>query len=86
MPAFTLNDLRQIMRRSVGVDEAVELDGDIDGTPFDDLGYDSLAVLEIQAQIQHAVGVKLPDDALEHMPTPGDTVRYVNAQLVEAAR
>lgn len=81
---LTLADLRAMMRACAGVDELVDLDGDIGDISFEELGYDSLALLEIQASIQRKLGVPLPDDALDHMGTPGTTLGWVNG-LVHAA-
>lgn len=78
MSQFKLNDLRDIMRRSAGVDEDVDLDGDIEEISFADLGYDSLALLEVFAQIRTGRGVVLPDDAVDEVRTPADLVDYVN--------
>lgn len=80
MSQFTLDDLRDIMRRSAGVDESVDLDADIQRTSFTDLGYDSLALLEVFAQIRTGRGVVIPDDAVGEVETPADLVGYVNRQ------
>ncbi|KWX04664.1 hypothetical protein TH66_05460 [Carbonactinospora thermoautotrophica] len=85
MAQFTLDDLKQIMRTSAGVDESVDLDGDIAHVAFADLGYDSLAVLEMQSRISQDLGIEIPDDALEHMKTPAEAVAYVNARLQAVA-
>jgi len=82
---LTLDQLRTMMRTCAGADEDVDLDGEIGGRPFTDLGYDSLAVLEIQKVIQLEFGIELPDDSLEEMTTPDSTVAYVNERLLQAA-
>lgn len=82
MTEFTLETLRAIMRSCVGVDDGVDLDGPIDHVSFDDLGYDSLAMLELAGQLRRQYGVDTPDDALaELLPTPAATVAYVNREL-----
>jgi minimal PKS acyl carrier protein len=78
---LTLDDLRAIMRASAGVDESVDIDGDIENIPFEDLGYDSLAILEISAQISTKYGVLIDDDAAKEMTTPQETLNYVNKRL-----
>jgi len=75
---FTLDQLRSIMRRCAGVDESVDLDGDVADATFAELGYDSLAVLEITAQIRQELGVAVPDGAIEELTTPRHIVTYVN--------
>jgi act minimal PKS acyl carrier protein len=79
MQTLTIDGLREIMRGVAGVDEAVDLDGDIVETTFTDLGYDSLAVLEVTAQIRRQHGLRVPDDAVGTLPTPGAMLAYVNA-------
>jgi minimal PKS acyl carrier protein len=78
---LTLDDLRAIMRASAGVDESVDIDGDIHNVPFEDLGYDSLAILEISAQISTQYGVLIDDDAAKEMTTPQQALDYVNKRL-----
>ena len=75
---FTLDQLRSIMRRCAGVDESVDLDGDVADATFAELGYDSLAVLEITAQIRQELGVAVPDGAIEELTTRGRSSTYVN--------
>ncbi|HEX6345809.1 acyl carrier protein [Umezawaea sp.] len=82
--AFTLDDLRRIMRTSVGVDAGVDLDSDISDVEFDGLGYDSLALLELAAQVRREYGVPIPDDAILEVPTPGRAVELINNRLAEA--
>lgn len=82
---LTLDQLRTIMRTCAGTDEDVDLDGEIGAQQFTDLGYDSLAVLEIQKVIELEFGIGLPDEALEEMTTPERTVAYVNQRLLQAA-
>ncbi|GAA3731998.1 act minimal PKS acyl carrier protein [Spinactinospora alkalitolerans] len=84
MSGFTIDDLRSIMATAVEVDEDVDLNGDIAGTAFDDLGYDSLAVMEVAAHVQRATGVRITDEAAGDLPTPGDMVAYVTNRLTAA--
>jgi minimal PKS acyl carrier protein len=79
--SFTLNDLRKIMRACAGIDESVDLDGDIGGRTFEDLEYDSLAVLEITAKIQNMLGIVITDDVTKDLATPQSLTDYVAAQL-----
>ncbi|MEY9862693.1 act minimal PKS acyl carrier protein [Catenulispora sp. GAS73] len=85
MRELTLDGLRTMMRSCAGVDELVDLDSDIADLSFEDLGYDSLALLEIQSRIQQTCGVKVPDDALEHMLNPAGTIAWVNSLILAAA-
>jgi minimal PKS acyl carrier protein len=78
---FTLDDLRQIMRVSVGVDDGVDIDGDISDVNFDDLGYDSLAVLELAGHVRREYGVPLPDEMMQEIQTPASAVALINDRL-----
>ncbi|MFI2184025.1 acyl carrier protein [Streptomyces sioyaensis] len=84
MSGYTLDELRVVMRESVGVDESVDLSGDITDVTFSDLGYDSLAVLELASQVQRAVGVPIADELALEAPSPGAFVACVNQALTEA--
>jgi act minimal PKS acyl carrier protein len=80
---FTLEDLRQVLRRSAGAEEGVDLDGDILDTRFEDLGYDSLALLETESNIKREYGIQLEDDTLTAAPTPRELLTAVNARIAE---
>jgi minimal PKS acyl carrier protein len=81
MRSFTVDDLKRIMLGCAGMDDAVEFDGTTSDVSYAELGYDSLAILEIQSNIQQQFGVPLGDDVLGYMRTPADTVSYVNKLL-----
>jgi minimal PKS acyl carrier protein len=85
MQELTLNELRTVMRGCVGADDTVDLDGDIAEVPFDGLGYDSLAVLEIVVSLQDTWQVHIPDEAIDELRTPAALIDYVN-QRHDAAR
>ncbi|XVQ90039.1 acyl carrier protein [Microbispora siamensis] len=79
MSVFTLDDLRVIMR-SCGVEESLDFDGDINDTHIANLGYDSLAMLQISSLIERQTSVSI-DDALGELNTPGEIIDYVNARI-----
>ncbi|MEV4895161.1 acyl carrier protein [Nonomuraea sp. NPDC050547] len=81
MTVFTLDDLRRIMREAAGEGEAVDLDGDILDTPFADLDYDSLAVLEMTVRVEREFGVKLGDDEVGGVKLPSEFIDLVNSRL-----
>jgi act minimal PKS acyl carrier protein len=79
---FSIDDLVEIMRVSVGLDEGVRFDGDVADVPFAENGYDSLAMLELASQLQHRLGLVISDEAaLEQLTTPRQAVEFVNLQL-----
>jgi act minimal PKS acyl carrier protein len=81
---LTLDQLKQIMLRCSGVDEGVDLEGDIVDQQFREIGYDSLAVLEMASQLQRQYKLDIPDEAIEELKSPGDVLRYVNGKLAVA--
>lgn len=83
MHEMTATEFAGILRRSAGGD-AVDLSGTDLDTPFDDLGYDSLALLETLGQIERARGVTLSDDLVGELSTPRLFLERVNEHLAEA--
>ena len=82
---FDLDDLRMIMRGCAGVADGVDLDVDILDIPFEQLGYDSLALLEIAHTIEEQMGVVIPDGSVEQMRTPAEVIDYVNTDVLKAS-
>ena len=85
MSTFTVDDLRRVMRSAVGVDDTVDLDGDILDVEFTELGYDSLAVLEIASKIEKEFPARLPDEVVGDLRSPRQLIEYVDGQLTGAA-
>jgi act minimal PKS acyl carrier protein len=83
---FTIDDLRRILREGAGADDGVDLDGDIRDVRFEELGYESLALLETGLRIGREFGVELDDSTLIDVETPGALVDAVNAELLTAGR
>jgi act minimal PKS acyl carrier protein len=78
MATFTFDDLRTLMRSCAGPGEHPEMEGDILDTSYEDLGFDSLAVLELATRSQQDLGIPFPDDAVEEMDTPRHVMEYVS--------
>lgn len=83
MSVFTLDDLRGIMR-SCGVEESLDFEADISDTHIANLGYDSLALLQIASLIERQTSVSIDDDTFGGLSTPREIIDYVNARI-EAA-
>jgi act minimal PKS acyl carrier protein len=75
---LTLNDLKRVLLEGSGTDEGVDLDADILDTTFDELGYDSLALLETAARISREYRIELDDDATTSARTPRELLDLVN--------
>ncbi|WP_338693493.1 acyl carrier protein [Streptomyces sp. Q6] len=85
MSTITLNDLRQILAVCAGEDEDTAFDGTDLDTPFTDLGYDSLAMLETAAHVTQRFGVEIDDTELSDLRTPRQFLDGVNEVLARAA-
>lgn len=81
MRQFTIDDLKRILLEGAGADEAVDLHGDILDLSFDDLGYESLAMLETSSRIEREYGITLDDTAVTDAGTPRALLDVVNAHL-----
>jgi minimal PKS acyl carrier protein len=81
---FTLKDLRRIMEGAAGVADGV--DWDAPGTlttAFEEIGYDSLALLEFAARVQKEYQVPIPNGVVEVLATPAAALAYVNDHLAK---
>jgi act minimal PKS acyl carrier protein len=77
--AVGIAELRRILRDSAGVEAGVDLDGEILDITFEDLGYDSIAVLETAAKITQEYGVSIDDDVLTVSTTPRELLALIGA-------
>jgi act minimal PKS acyl carrier protein len=85
MTTFTLDDLITIMRECAGEDESVTLSGEVAEVDFEELGYDSLALMEAASRVQRSYDLSFPEDELAQVRTPAAFVTLVNEQLAKAA-
>ncbi|MFF9778163.1 acyl carrier protein [Streptomyces sp. NPDC013978] len=83
MKRLELTDLRVMLRECAGEEEGVDLDGDILDTPFTELGYDSLAVLQTTGRIERDFEVLLDEEAIDEAETPRTYLELVNRALSE---
>jgi acyl carrier protein len=68
--------VKQIIVEQLGVDEA-EVTG---GASFqDDLGADSLDIVELVMAFEESFDVEIPDEEAEKIKTVQDAINYVNA-------
>ncbi|NSC21569.1 acyl carrier protein [Streptomyces albus subsp. chlorinus] len=85
MAAFTLQDLQRLT--AVANDEDYLKDITEEGLDVElaDLGFDSLALLDLIGRVQREYEVDLPDDAVGTMKTPRDFLDFVNDRISESA-
>ncbi|CAL9641762.1 acyl carrier protein [Streptomyces sp. enrichment culture] len=82
MATFTQADLVGYIRQAAGEDDAFDLDGDIAEITFSDLGYDSVAMVEITLLVERGLGISLPeDDRASKNATPKEFIGLVNELL-----
>lgn len=78
---MTIDDLRRILVTCAGETDR-GLNGDILDVPFDELGYDSLALLEATARIEQDYGVQIPEDRIADLEVPRQVLELVNGSTV----
>ena len=81
MKHLELDDLKTLLRECAGVDEGVDLDGDVLDVPFLALGYDSLALLQTTGRIERDWEITLDEEGLDEAETPRDYLALVNRAL-----
>lgn len=84
MAQLTLDELRTILVACAGEDDSIDLSGDILDITFEDLGYDSLALMESASRIERELGVALSDDVTEAL-TPRILLDLVNGSVSQTA-
>ena len=85
MSLMTFDDLKQILAECAGEDESTSLDPQALDTPFTDLGYDSLALMESAALVAQRFGAVLSDDEAASISTPREFLDRVNVAIPRAA-
>ena len=72
----TFDKVKAIVVEQLGVDEA---EVTIDSTFIDDLGADSLDIVELIMAFEEEFNVEIPDDVAEKIKTVKDTVDYIDS-------
>nr|UUG47299.1 acyl carrier protein [Amycolatopsis sp.] len=75
----------RVLHKAAGAAEHPVPDADLLDVSFDELGYDSLALMETVGEIQREYGVRLADDLVAATTGPRDFLALVNAALAENA-
>ncbi|MCI5837358.1 MAG: acyl carrier protein [Veillonellaceae bacterium] len=74
----TFEKVRAIVVEQLGVDEA---DVQIESTFIDDLGADSLDIVELIMAFEEEFEIEIPDDVAEKIKTVKDTVDYIDKNI-----
>jgi act minimal PKS acyl carrier protein len=85
MSDYTLQQLTAKLRECAGDAEGVDLDGDVADIPFIELGYDSLAILQVTGVIGRELGIQISDDAAAEAETPRLLLKMINESPYQAA-
>ena len=78
---FTFEDLKSILVNRVGVPEPLVKDDP--NLSFEDLGLDSLAIVELQLAIQQKYGIAIADHETVHIKTLGGSIEFTNRRIGE---
>lgn len=78
---FTFDDLRTILVDRIGVPEDSIVNDP--AATFEDMGLDSLALVDVQLAVQQDYDFVIPDEDADGIGTVGDAIDYVNRRLAE---
>ena len=84
MQPLHIKDLVVLLRTNAGDSDTFDLDGDVLDVPFDELNYDSLALLQVTGAIERDYEVTLDEEALEEAQTPRQYLEVVNQVLASS--
>ncbi|GAB7104196.1 acyl carrier protein [Streptomyces phaeofaciens JCM 4814] len=86
MSQFTVEHLKALLEQAAGQDaDAPALTADTLDSSFGDLGYDSLAMLEVASLAQRQCGITLEDEAVSDADTPRKLLTLVNGLITADA-
>ncbi|MCD9141286.1 acyl carrier protein [Streptomyces albireticuli] len=80
---MTLDDLHRILADCGGASEDWPAGEDVRDRPFQELGYDSLALLEAAVRIENEFGVQVPDEVVPLLTSPRDVLDLVNGSAAK---
>lgn len=82
--SITVHELDRILAECAGERDSATPEAGIDDVTFEDLGYDSLALLETLGRLQIQLGVRLDESLIIEARTPAELVAMVNNAVVGA--
>jgi act minimal PKS acyl carrier protein len=78
---MSIDELRGILAACAGDAEPGTDADDISDRPFDELGYDSLALIETAAALKLDHGVAISDDEIIEVRTMGELLGKINERI-----
>jgi acyl carrier protein len=80
-----MSDVAERVKKIVVEHLGVELEKVVDKANFiDDLGADSLDIVELVMAFEEEFGIEIPDDAAESILTVGDAVKFLDEKTKTA--
>lgn len=73
-----LDKVREVIVDELTVDEDAVVE---DASFIDDLGADSLDIVQLVMALEESFGVSIPDEEAENIKTVGDAVTYIAANV-----
>ncbi len=78
MANFDLEKFRQIIAEELGIDPSEVKE---DARFIEDLGADSIGLMELVMKLEEEFGVTIPDEDIEKIQTVGDAIKYIQEKL-----
>lgn len=74
----TADSLKKLVSEHLGVDPAKVTE---EASFIDDLGADSLDIVELVMAFEEQFEIEIPDDEAEKINTVGDAIRYISSKV-----
>ncbi|MCX7847676.1 MAG: acyl carrier protein [bacterium] len=81
--ASTAERVKDIIVKQLGVKPEEVTD---DASFTDDLGADSLDLVEVVMALEEEFGAQIPDEDAEKIKTVGDAIKYIDGKLAESQK
>lgn len=78
---LTVSEFKDILRGAAGEGDGDFPDVQFMDTAFSDLGYESVALLEVGGHVERKYGIRLEDSVLAEAETPRQFIEAVNKQF-----
>lgn len=82
---ITTDDVLETLYENAGEPDAGAPTGDVSDVDFADLGYDSLALMEVASVLGKQLGIAVSDDIVVDARTPQAFADLINTQLAATA-
>lgn len=75
---MVMDKIKEILVEQLSIDESEIV---ADASFIDDLGADSLDIVELIMSMEEEFGIEIPEDEVESLTTVGAAVEYIKANL-----